>query len=258
MLKTTAAMFGVNVQLVVQDQSEYVNFTNKIFVMQKIIEPIPDDDIVCFIDAYDVLINGQTDEILRKFLAHRSEIVLSAELNSYPEGYDHVYPATGSKTNYRYVNSGGYIGYKRALTKIFDWQNQEAIHQICSHGGDQHYFIQYYLSHANLENEHLSIKPYRHIRLDTEAAIFQSMFKTNWSEFDFIGGRVYNRAIKQQACFLHFNGASWKLEAKSEPYDNIMPVFVEKMMLTKMGGVVTDLAGWRRCTWPNGEVCNSI
>jgi hypothetical protein len=258
MLKTTAALFNVNVQLIVQDQSEYVNFTNKIFMTKRAIEHIPEDDIVCFVDAYDVLVNGSVEEMIRKFRSYRSDLVIGAELNSYPEGYDHAYPATGSATNYLYVNSGGYIGYKRAIAKLFEWKSSDEIFQICSHGGDQHYFIQYYLAHVSAETCMLGSKMHRSVCLDTEAAIFQNMFKTNWSEFDFIGGRLYNRALKQQPCFIHFNGASWRLEAKPEPYDNVMPIFVEKMLLSKMGGAVLDLKGYQRCTWPNGEVCNSL
>jgi hypothetical protein len=261
MLKTTAAMFDVNLQLIVQDQSEYIGFESKIFTMKTAIEVIPDNDIVCFIDAYDVLVNGTVEEVMHKFMQFNSDIVIGAEMNSYPEGYDNAYPYTGSKTNYKYVNSGGYIGYKHALAKLFDWKGREDICKICSIGGDQHYFIQYYLAHVVPETCILGSTSQRHICLDTEEAIFQNMFKTNWKEFEFISGRLYNCALEQNPCFIHFNGDSWKLEAKPDTYpcNNIMPLFIEHMVSSKTNSdVVYNLNGFVRCTWGNGLICNSL
>lgn len=252
-LKKTAEMFDLPINYVVKSQNEYRGFTDKIFMIQEAISALPDNDIVCFMDAYDVLVSGTSDEILQKFLSYNCALLIGAELNSYPEGYDDAYPFTGSKTNYKHVNSGGYCGYKWAIAKMFSWKNANEIVEICRLGGDQHYFIQYYLAHfADFSHNNSGIA---NIRLDTEAVIFQNMFQTDLSEFKFINGRVVNTALNTYPCILHFNGNSWKLDNG----EDIMPVFIDKMNASKnidLKGI--DLKGYSRCTWPNGLVRRSL
>lgn len=244
-LKQSASNHIIDITYIIQDQSEYVGFVSKIFRMRDTIRNLDPNTIICFIDAYDVLINGGVDELLRKFLEYDADIVLGAELNSYPEGYAHLYPPTNSVTNYKYINSGGYIGYQKDIMSLFDWKTDNEINEICHHGGDQHYFIRYYL-----EN-HSSKK----IILDSQQKIFQNMYMTDWTEFHFINGRLYNSMLREMSCFIHFNGDSWK----TKDNENIIPIFLNKMELSKqITGHIDSLHGYSRNTWPNPSICTSL
>ena len=243
-LKESSTLFNTPIQCIIQDLSKpNSTHTNNMCLMQKAIQKIPDDDVVCFINARDVLVAAGVDEILRKFLDMDANLVISAELNSYPWGYHDKYPVTRSRTNYRFINSKGYIGYKSAIVDMFSWKSVEEIRE---NGDDQRYFIDYYL--ANYKDGA------RGVCLDHKAKIFQNMFMTDWSEFDFISGRVYNRALQETPCFVHFNGESWKTEKE----DTIIPVFLDKMRRTKIPGVILSLNGHVRCKWPNSEVRPSL
>ena len=244
-LKQSATNHPIDIHYIIQDQSEYAGYTNKIFRMRDTIRDVDPNVIVCFIDAYDVLINGGVDELLRKFLEYDADIVLGAELNSYPEGYDNAYPPTNSITNYNYINSGGYIGYQKDIMTLFNWKSDDEIIEICKHGGDQHYFISYYLENYYFKN----------IILDSQQRIFQNMYMTDWTEFHFINGRLYNSMLREMCCFIHFNGNSWK----TNDNQNIMPVFLEKMELSKhITGHIDSLHGYIRNTLPNPIIRKSL
>jgi hypothetical protein len=186
------------------------NFTDKIYAMKQILDFIPDEDIVCFIDAYDVLCMSSEQEILEKFFAYNSEIVLSSEVNCYPIENYHDYESITNGTEYKYVNSGGYIGYTYALRRMFEWKTNQEIESICFLGGDQQFFTKYYLHHYD-DNEmmpHNSCNFFKngHVCLDEFQRIFQSLYKVPLRHFVFLEGRLYNHSLKTYPCFVHFNG----------------------------------------------------
>jgi len=188
---------------IVVDQSQYVGFVSKIYETRKYIinAGFKPDDVLCFVDAYDVIVN-HANHLLKKFLQFHTDLVIGAELNSYPEGYDHRYPP--SPTNYKYVNSGGYIGYAKAILNVLTWKPDEEIRAMCEGGGDQRYFIEYYLFHCGFAK----------IKLDHYQLIFQNMYKTDWSEFrilmvDGTKPLCLNVATNTAPAFLHFNGESF-------------------------------------------------
>ena len=197
-------------------------YVDKITQISEAIKSIPDTDIICFTDAYDVLVFSGADEIRLKFLEYKRDLVLSAELNCYPgenEGwYRDMYqnnPHVLCPNNYKYVNSGGYIGYKHAINALFTWNPLDEIRRISELGGDQNYFTHYYIVNAKTNR----------VCLDYNCSIFQSIYKLDYDSIDFLRyvgdpsitkqgqqcheqvyGRVYNNVLKQMPCFIHFNG----------------------------------------------------
>lgn len=195
-LKESTERVGLQYRYIIV--TNWKSYVDKITQIQEAIRTLGEDEIVCFTDAYDILAFGTEDEIMTKFDAFNCELVISAELNCYPienEGA-YGYGDTNFQTNYKYVNSGGYIGYKRAITKLFEWKPIEEIHKICNLGGDQNYFTQYYLANVNSEN----------ICLDRMQTIFQSVYKLDYSCIRFENNRVFNTGTMQYPCFVHFNG----------------------------------------------------
>ena len=196
LLRTTSEWSKLNIEII--PWNHWNGFTDKIYAMKQVLEFIPDEDIVCFVDAYDVLCMSNEQEILEKFFSCNSEIVLSSEVNCYPGENQSSYDQIQSTTAYKYVNSGGYIGYARALRQMFAWKTDQEIEDMCTLGGDQHFFTQYYL------HDYDEMSP--HVCLDEFQRIFQSLYKVPLRSFVFLEGRLYNHSMKTYPCFVHFNG----------------------------------------------------
>ena len=179
----------------------WTGFKDKLSGMLRVIDGFLDDDIICFIDAYDVVANASQEEIERVFLSFNSNLVLSSELICYPEKYKSNFPLA-TWTNFRYINAGCYIGYKHAIKDFLTWKSWEEIDVICQDGGDQSYLIEYYLS----ENLH------KKIVLDSECKLCLTMTGVDWADLSIYRGKVYNDVLKNSPCFIHFNGESDKME----------------------------------------------
>jgi hypothetical protein len=213
-LKRSAAKQNVNINVLVFDK--WNGYVDKIIHMNNAIRDIPDNDIVCFIDAYDVLLFTDENEILEKFREYDCDLLLSAELNCYPgenmprynDVYNHL--AMEKMTNFKYVNSGGYIGYKRALQELFNWKPVEEIIDIIQLGGDQNYFTEYYLEFACL--------PEKRIKIDMFQRIFQSVYKMYFEDIEFKNGRVVNSVLCETPCFVHFNAQSHSRQTAECPF----------------------------------------
>lgn len=221
-LKDTALLNNIEICYLKKDT--WNGYIDKIIAMDNIVQKHNDDDIICFFDAYDVLVNQNSDDLLEKFNNYNCDLLIGAELNCYPEKYKNLYPETTTK--YKYLNSGGYIGYKHALQKIFKWKSYNDIYQICSNGGDQSYFTEYYLHHHSDK-----------IKLDSGCVIFQNMHLVSWKELNFNSGKIYNKILNQIPCFIHFNGGTWQQNNR----ENIMPIFVEKMKTTLINKTTDNL-----------------
>jgi hypothetical protein len=97
----------------------YSGNAQKLIFMQAYLKELPPDDVVLFVDGYDVLILANEKTIMDKFLTFNAPFVISAERNCYP--YAHLaskYPE--SPTLFRYMNTGTYIGYVSAIQKIIE------------------------------------------------------------------------------------------------------------------------------------------
>lgn len=229
----------------------WTGFIDKILLMKQIVDAMDEDDIVCFVDAYDVLVFSDAEEIVRKFRASGKSILLSSELNCYPpenrDRYDLIEYFTFEQdeaagtwgtdktrcftTNYKYLNSGGYVGYAGAIKRMFQWKTVDEIREMCLHGGDQNFFTQYYLEYALMETN---------IGLDSRQEIFQSMYRVNLGDFAFFQGRLYNHVLRTYPCFAHFNGYR-DYNGKIINWDNgdeedAMEVFVYKMKRSRENG----------------------
>ena len=242
-LKESAQRNGVNIRFILCDK--WNGYIDKITTMMKTIQDIPDDDIICFIDAYDVLLFTNEEEILSKFYNYDCDLLLSSELNCYPGEnilrYNAIYDKLGmdKMTNFKYVNSGGYIGYKRALQELFDWKPVEEIIDIIQLGGDQNYFTEYYLEYACVTE--------KRIKVDMFQRIFQSVYKIYFEDIEFKNGRVVNTILKETPCFVHFNGYGgyyYQIYNMQNYRCDVRTFFLECTELSK-NGMTYNLNGYR-------------
>lgn len=238
-LKKSALLNNIEVNYLKNETWD--GYVDKIIAIDNIIKKHDDNDIICFIDAYDVLINNNLEYLLEKFKYYNCELLIGAELNCYPSHYKYMYPNIVSK--YKYVNSGGYIGYKYAIQELFSWKSYNDIYKICSNGGDQSYFTEYFIS-----------KQSDKIKLDSECLIFQNMHLVNWNELFFENGKLCNAIMKTTPCFIHFNGGTWQ----QNNHENIIPIFIEKIKLTLENKTKDNLSNYSqlitRTCYPHPQI----
>jgi hypothetical protein len=219
LLEKSARLKNIRLQIIYEPQSEYKGHKSKIFKMREAIqhENILEKDMILFVDAYDVLcFAGSEQEIINKFHSYNCDLLIGSEMNSFPDGYDDKYPpAEYNPTNYKYINSGGFIGYKFALMQLYTWKSDDEISDICSYGGDQHYFIQYYLQNY----------VHQYVKMDYQQSIFQNMYQVCWYDFIIKNGRLYNTILDQRPCFMHFSGNTYTTDTNG----NLMYPLVEKL-----------------------------
>ena len=215
-LKKSEEMFGGKINYIIKRKWE--GYYTKIIEINNVLKNLGNNDLILFIDAYDVIINSNIleKEILKKFKSYNCDILLGSELNCFPKFLKSDMDKIGPQNiKNKYINSGGYIGYVKDIKKIFSWKPDNEIFDICKKGGDQAYFMKYYIENYNKVN----------IKLDTKSLIFQNMWLISWKEVDFRGGRLFNNILKTYPCFVHFNGP---LKAK-----RIIPIFIKHMLNSK-------------------------
>jgi len=123
----------------------------KIHYLREELKSWPDleDHIILFTDSYDVVFNSSPKEILEKFRNFRTEVVFSTEKTCWPdENLASDYPK--SSTEYKYLNSGGFIGYAPKIMEIIDVD-------IPIETDDQLFYTNFFLK--NFKTDKIQIKP---------------------------------------------------------------------------------------------------
>jgi len=168
-----------------------------------------DNEIVCFVDGYDVMQYGTLDELEKKFRGFDVDLVMSAETYCWPSPWmKHLFPTT--ETKYRFPNCGMYIGYGWAIRKMLDWD----IYRIAF--DDQGYSHDFYLRQNVCR-----------FVLDHNCVMFQNCVFVPVTDFSYFQDRVINHMKGTRPCFFHFSGGSYKtLDGK-----NIMELFKKNISL---------------------------
>lgn len=173
---------------------EWQGNRTKIHIMYEYVKELPDEDIVIFTDAADVMYCAGEGEILEKFKSMDALVVCATERNCYPAHYRSRYRKEGS--SFRYLNAGGYIGYAGALKHMLTG----IIAGMDSRGSsDQRFFAKYYFSNENI------------ITLDRDCSIFVCLFYVNFSDLDVATGRVFVKETKTTPAIIHGNGDRGRL-----------------------------------------------
>ena len=190
---------GTNVEWKGTDMS-FMGGGMKINLMKDWLKDKRSEDVVVFTDAYDVFYADNLDTILERFLDFGKEIVFSGELYCYPD------PTLSDKfpkapTDFRYINSGTYVGRVGALKKLFD------DHKIAHDDDDQLYVHKCFLS-----------KKYD-IGIDYECYIFQ----TNYENTRKLGDQLHNPETNCCPCIYHGNGGESAMPKFNALYDEFYP-----------------------------------
>ena len=147
-----------------------------------------DDQLVLFVDGYDVLINDSLEEIIERFKSFECDVVFAAERTCWPHD-DELYRKqldVQTLSGYPFLNSGCFIGYARVLKEITDF--------IEPSSDDQQYYQRQYVS-GNWN-----------IKLDHEAYVFICLAGTSPYTSIKENGQLLNSETNCCPCILHGNG----------------------------------------------------
>jgi hypothetical protein len=176
-----------------------------------------EDELVCFVDGYDVIQFGDLDEIETKFKSFGDiDLVVSAEVFCWPSPWmAHLFPEVPTK--YRFPNIGMYIGKWSALKKMLEWDTYRIAFD------DQGYFHDFYLRQKLIK-----------VVQDHDCILFQNCVFVPWTEFEWHQRRPVNLEKGTRPCFFHFSGKSDRIRdsdesvldflARAEPIAHLQPI----------------------------------
>ena len=196
---------GLNEKWEGLDMSKGPGGGHKINLLKKYLKTIDNDSLILFTDSYDVIINTNIDEIIKKFINLNCKLLFSSEIFCWPDvNLKNKY----SKNNnyFKYLNSGGFIGYAKNIKDIILSSN------IKNYDDDQLFFTKKFLENDNLENDNLENDNLENndnnIKLDYNCEIFQTLSGLNINSFDINinKSRIFNSITSSNPCIIHGNG----------------------------------------------------
>lgn len=115
-LLNTCVWQGINIEILGAGEP-YPGNGQKLVYIQEYARQLDPEDIILFVDAYDVLFIANEEKILEKFLAFNTSFLISAEQGCFPFScLKSQYPETSSP--FKYMNSGTFIGYAGFILKM--------------------------------------------------------------------------------------------------------------------------------------------
>ena len=131
LLKKSCDHFGINLDILGYGRPYQGNGTKIIYLTEYLREQDP-QEVILFTDAYDSFFVKDTQDLEDEFLKFNHPLLFSSEDNYYfrIQGIPHLflnryyfykYPKSESVyKKYRYLNSGGYMGYARNILEVFE------------------------------------------------------------------------------------------------------------------------------------------
>lgn len=164
----------------------------KINLLKKELYKHKDDDVILFVDGYDVVINDILENINKSYLAFHSRVVFAAEKSCWPNA-DLSGSFRNTEFENNYLNSGCYIGTVSELKKIFAEDLEDS-------DDDQLYLQQRYLS-GEFD-----------ICLDTHTRLFQCVSADEDNIFINDSLKIQNNETGNFPKILHGNGGEYSKE----------------------------------------------
>lgn len=171
-------------------------------------------DIVLYTDIRDAVTAGPPEEAIQKFEAMNTPMVMSAEVNCHPDKYyqpffDAMYPGK----RWRYPNAGQWMAKYDVLMDYYERHqahyNQWGGRMGREHPGWMRFGDDQLAWTAALYEKRLQFS------LDVGCQLFQTMYRTEWDEYEVVGKRYGNKSLKSTPTFFHGNGTAtrfcWEL-----------------------------------------------
>lgn len=107
---------------------KWKGFTWRFELMRKYLLSLDEDEIICFVDGYDVIVLQDMKTLEEKFISKingdKSKIVIALEIDSTSKLSNFIlkfwYSFFSYKCNNKFINAGTYIGYASTLINLFN------------------------------------------------------------------------------------------------------------------------------------------
>lgn len=192
-LITSAKKWGMDVTILGMDKP-YPGSGTKLTYIREYLNTLDESDLVLFVDAFDVIIIGDSKQIVDRFLSFKAPLVISADTHCYPSQYKTQYPE--SEGSWRYINTGTYMGYVSAIKKWLD--DMKPLSDRCDQRQTQeHYF-------AKSENQKFFV-------MDTQCKLFLTLYRVKEEQVSIQknAGRITCVPHETHPCVIHANGKSF-------------------------------------------------
>jgi hypothetical protein len=187
---------------------KWKDFSNKLENFHKFLENVNDNKIVMCLDAYDVIIFDNAENILNKFKEFDKPLVFSAEIYCWPDkDIYNYYPEKTKNEKFKFVNAGTYMGYAWRIKEMlneFRKTNYNCLtydtNKYHKKVDDQRCLTRYYLDNVNNKND---------IALDHKQKIWSLCTGTKREDYDFdlnTFSNLYNKSTNDKSSILHTNG----------------------------------------------------
>lgn len=124
-------------------------FNMKFNLMINYLKKLPENDIVCFVDGYDVLCVRNLQELKSEFIRlknkHNCKIIVGEDKYQF-EFYTYFATILFGKCNNKHINSGTYIGHAKDILDILQQINNEHMED---NADDQKILIEYCQKNTN-------------------------------------------------------------------------------------------------------------
>jgi hypothetical protein len=191
-LMQSCRMHGIQLKVLGMNLPWYGGGTKLVHV-RKYLNSLPEQDIVLFVDAFDVLIIADKRMILEQFLKMKRPFIMAAEKNCWPLYACQNHEGPVSSSPFKYINSGTYIGYVKYLK---EWIDDLAPH---SEACDQAQII----FHWNQEKN----KKFYHF--DHYCELFLPLYLVDQEEVQINQDHLYCVTTQSYPCVIHANGSSF-------------------------------------------------
>ncbi len=178
----------------------------KINVMREYLNTLPENDIVLFVDGYDVFVSNTINAIVQQYHNYNAKVIFASEQYCWPDAtLAELYPDDA------YLNGGCWIGevkeMKRILAPIELPTNPPILSHVNDDDDEQLYYTKKYLS-----NQY-------DIVLDKQNKIFQTMNEHATIK----DNRLYNIETNTYPIIYHGNGNADAKDKFNELYDLLYP-----------------------------------
>lgn len=198
--------YGIQLEILGMGKPYRCNM-DKLRIIRKYCHRLPDNDLILFIDAFDVLILADKREIVSRFLALDVPMLMSMEMNCWPsDEMAAFHPPTDSV--FKYINTGGYIGWVKAVREWLDAFDKS----LLSGKSDQE------------AAQKLFAKKPQFYALDHWCAIFLCLYLVPFDAvlIDETNQKIICSYTNSSPCILHANGGSFHV------WDQVYSLFFDK------------------------------
>ena len=170
----------------------------KINMMREYLQNLPDDDIVMFVDGYDVFISNNINRIMQEYYKFDAKVIFGRDYKiCWPDAtLAELFPDEEGV----YLNSGCYIGQVKEIKRILEPMLLPSPTPIISNINDDD------SDQLHITKKYLSGK--YDIKLDKECKIFQTTDFYDMNNVVIKDNRLYNTVTKSYPSVYHGNGGS--------------------------------------------------